>query len=186
MNSLFLLMMNFFNSSWLLTNSCNIMCINIDVIVIFLKNINMIYFINQSTIIKILLNVMFHAKFFNDDSFTTKFIIINIHKAFNAFSYVTSLYCLLWLILFHWQKLYFTMYCQTLSQQFWRLHLHQTKFLILLTFKCLLTLVLWHSLMTLSSFCETFFTWWVMTKFLVRISSLFFLKILLWMIFTFS
>ena len=185
-NSLSLLMINFFNSSWLLINSCSITYVNIDVVAVFLKNINMIYFVNWSTIIKILLNVMLHTKFFDDDSFTMKFIIIDVYEASNAFSCVTSLYCLLWLILFHWQKLHFAIYCWILLQQFWRLHFHWTKSLIFLTFKCLLTLVSWHSLMTLSSFCETLFMWWVVARFLVRIFSLFSLRISLWVIFTSS
>ena len=148
MNSLSLSIINFFNSLWLLINSYSITCINTDAVAVFLKSINMIYFVNQSTIIKILLNVTFYAKFFNNDSFTIKFIIIDVHEAFNTFSCVTSLYCLLWLILFYWQKLHFAIYCQILLWQFWRLHFYWIKSLILLTSKCLLTLVLWHFLMT--------------------------------------
>ena len=183
-NSLFLSVINFFDSLWLLINSCSMTCINTDVIAVFLKSINIIYFINWSTIIKILLNVTFHAEFFNDNNFTMKFIITDVHKVFNAFSYVTSSYCLLQSILFHWQKLHLAIYCQILLQLFWRLHFHQTKFLVLLTFKCLLTLVSWHSLMTLSLFCETLFMWWIVMRFLVKIFSLFSLRIFLWMIFT--
>ena len=186
MNSLSLLIINFFDSLWLLINSHNIIYINTDAVAVFLKSINMIYFVNQLIIIKILLNVTFHAEFFDDNNFIMKFIVINIHKVSNAFSYVTSSYCLLWLILFYQQKLHFTMYCQTLLQQSQRLHFHQMRFLIFLTSKCSLTLVSWHFLMTSLSFCETSFMWWVVTRFLVRILSLFSLKIFLWINFTLS
>ena len=179
MNNLFLSVMNSFDSSWLLINFHNIICVNTDVVAVFLKSINMIYFVNWLIIIKILLNVTFHTEFFNNNSFTMKFIVTDIHKAFNAFSCVTSLYCLLQSILFHWQKSHFAIYCQTLLQQFWRLHFCQTRSSVLLIFKCSLILVLWHFLMTSSSSCETSFMWWMMTRFLVRISSLFSLRILL-------
>ena len=179
-------MMNFLDSSWLLINSHNMIYINTDVIIVFLKSINMIYFVNQLTIVKISLNMTFHAEFFNNDNFTIKFIIINIHEALDVSSYVTSSYCLLWLILFCWQKLHFAMYCWTFLQQFQRLHFHQTRFLILLTSKCSLTLVLWHSLMISSLFCETLLRWWVVMRLLVRIFLLFFLRIFLWVIFTLS
>ena len=185
-NNLFLSVINSFDSLWLLINFCSIIYINTDAVTVFLKNINMIYFVNQLTIIKILSNVMSHAEFFDDDNFTMKFIIINVHEAFNTFSCVTLLYCLLWSILFHQQKLHFAMYYQTFLQQFWTLHLHQTKSLILLTFRCLLILVLWYFLMILSSFCETSSTWWVIAKSLVKIFLLFFLRIFLWVISTLS
>ena len=185
-NNLFLLMINFFNNSWLLTNFCSIIYINIDVITVFLKNINIIYFINQLTIIKMLSNMTLYTEFFNDSNFTMKFIIINVHRTSNAFSCVTLSYCLSQLILFCWQKLHFAIYHWTFSWQFQRLHFCQTRSLIFLTSRCLLILILWHSLMILLLFCETSFTWWVVTRFLVRIFSLFSLRIFLWMIFTFS
>ena len=115
-NSLSLLMINFFDSLWLLINSHNIIYINTNAVAVFLKVINMIYFINQSIIIRILSNMTFYAEFFDDDSFIMKFMIINVHKALSAFSCVTLLYCLLWSILFCWQKSHFAMYCWILSQ----------------------------------------------------------------------
>ena len=114
MNNLFLLMMNSLDSLWLLINSYNIIYINTDAVAVFLKNINIIYFVNQLTIVKMLSNVMSYAEFFDDNNFTMKFIVIDVHEASDTSSQVTSSYCLSQLILFHWQNLYFTMYCWTL------------------------------------------------------------------------
>ena len=154
-NNLSLLMMNFLNSLWLLINSCSIIYVNTDAVIIFLKNINIIYFVNWLIIIKILLNVTFHAEFFNNNSFTIKFIVTDVHKTSNASSWITLLYCLSQLILFCWQKLHFAIYCWTFLWQFQRLCFHQMKSSVLLTFKCLLILALWHFLMISSLFCET-------------------------------
>ena len=172
-------MINSFDNLWLLINFCSIIYINIDAVAVFLKSINMIYFVNWLIIIKILSNVTSHAEFFDDDSFTMKFIVINIHKASNASNYVILLYCLLQLILFCWQKLHSAMYCQILLWQFWKLCFHQMKSSVFLIFKCLLTLVLWYFLMISSLLCETLLRWWIVTRLLVRIFSLFFLRIFL-------
>jgi hypothetical protein len=66
-NSLSLLMINFFNSSWLLINSCSIMYVNTDAVAVFLNEINIVYLINLFTIINMLSNFIFHAEFFDDE-----------------------------------------------------------------------------------------------------------------------
>jgi hypothetical protein len=46
----------FFDSPWLLINSCSMMYINTDAVVVFLNEMNMVYLVNLSTIVNILLN----------------------------------------------------------------------------------------------------------------------------------
>jgi hypothetical protein len=73
-------MINFFNSSWLLINSCSIMYINTDAV--SLNEINIVYLINLFTIVNMLSNLTFHAEFFDDDNFIMKFIVTDFHNLF--------------------------------------------------------------------------------------------------------
>jgi len=68
--------------------------ISTDAVVVFLNEMNMMYLISLSTIVNILLNFTFHAKFFDVSNFVMKFIVINSHDAFNVFSHVTLSYLL--------------------------------------------------------------------------------------------
>jgi len=70
------------------------MYINTDTVVVFLNEINIMYLVNLSTIVNILLNFTSHAEFFDIDNFVMKFIVTDSHDAFNVFSYVTSSYFL--------------------------------------------------------------------------------------------
>jgi len=70
------------------------MYINTDAVIISLNKMNKMYLINLLTIVNILSNFTFHVRFFNVNSFIMKFIVTDFHDAFNAFSYVTSLYLL--------------------------------------------------------------------------------------------
>jgi len=69
--------------------------INTDAVVVFLNEMNMVYLINLSTIVNILLNFTSHAEFFDVDNFVMKFIVTDFHGTFDVFSYVTSSYLLL-------------------------------------------------------------------------------------------
>jgi hypothetical protein len=51
----------FFDSLWLLINSCSMMYINTDAVVVFLNEMNMVYLVSLSTIVNILLNFTPHA-----------------------------------------------------------------------------------------------------------------------------
>ncbi len=66
------------------------MYINIDAVAISLNEINIVYFINLFTIINILLNLTFHAEFFDFNNLMIKFIITDSQSTFNVFSFVTS------------------------------------------------------------------------------------------------
>ena len=70
------------------------MYINTDAVVVFLNEMNMMYLINLSTIVNILLNFTPHAGFFDVDNFVMKFMITDFHDAFSAFSHVTLSYLL--------------------------------------------------------------------------------------------
>lgn len=81
-------------------SSCSMMQVNTDADTVSLNEMNIVYLINQFTIVKMLLNLTSHAEFFDDDSFTMKFIVTVSHDVFCAFIHVISLYCLSQLILF--------------------------------------------------------------------------------------
>jgi len=68
------------------------MYINIDVIAVFLNKMNIVYLIKLFTIINILLNLIFHIEFFNNNNFIMKFIVTDFHNLFSVSIYVTSLY----------------------------------------------------------------------------------------------
>jgi hypothetical protein len=144
-NSLSLLVINFFDSLWLLINSCSMMYINTDAVVVFLNEMNMVYLINLSTIVNILLNFTSHAEFFDVNNFIMKFIVTDSHDAFSAFSCVTSSYLLSFWILFLWHELHLMMYLMIQFLRLLILCLLHMRFSVLLTSKCLLTLLLWHT-----------------------------------------
>ncbi len=70
------------------------MYINTDAVVVFLNEMNMMYLINLSTIVNILLNFTSHVKFFDINNFVMKFIVTDSHDTFDVFSYVISSYLL--------------------------------------------------------------------------------------------
>jgi len=70
------------------------MYINTDAVAVFLNEMNMVYLINLSTIVNILLNFTSHVRFFDVSNFVMKFIVTDSHDTFNVFSCVTSSYLL--------------------------------------------------------------------------------------------
>ena len=70
------------------------MYINTDAVVVFLNEMNMMYLINLSTIVNMLLNFTSHAESFDVDNFVMKFIVTDSHDAFSVFSCVILLYLL--------------------------------------------------------------------------------------------
>jgi len=70
------------------------MYINTDAVVIFLNEMNMMYLINLSTIVNILLNFTSHAESFNVSNFIMKFMVTDFHDTFSASSCVTLSYLL--------------------------------------------------------------------------------------------
>jgi len=167
-------MINFFNSLWLLINSCSIMYVNIDAVAVSLNEINIMYLINLFTIINMLLNHTFHAEFFNDDSFVMKFIVIDFHDLLNMLIYVISSYFLFLWILFLWHDSHLMMYFAIQFLKSLILHFCCTRFSILLTSRCSSTQLLWHFYINSSFIKEAFFTLYVAANSFVRI--LFFLN----------
>ena len=84
--------------------------VNTDAVAVFLNEMNMVYLVNLSTIVNILLNFTLHVRFFNVDNFIMKFIVTDSHDASDVFSYVTLSYLLSLWILFLQHKLHLTMY----------------------------------------------------------------------------
>jgi len=70
------------------------MYVNIDAVAVSLNEINIMYLINLFTIINMLSNHIFHAEFFDDDSFIMKFIITDFHDLFSISIHIISLYFL--------------------------------------------------------------------------------------------
>jgi len=70
------------------------MYVNIDAVAVFLNEMNIVYLINLFIIINMLLNHTFHVRFFDDDSFIMKFIIIDFHDLFSVSIHVISSYLL--------------------------------------------------------------------------------------------
>ncbi len=70
------------------------MYVNTDAVAVFLNEMNMVYLVNLSTIVNILLNFTSHARFFNIDNFVMKFIVTDSHGAFDVSSCVISSYLL--------------------------------------------------------------------------------------------
>ena len=152
-NSLSWSVMNFFDSSWLLTNSCSIMYINTDAVADSLNKMNIIYFVSQFTIISMLLNLTFHAEFFNDDNFTMKFIVTDFQELSDTSSCLISSYLLSLEILFCQHELHLAIISVICFLQFTMLCLHHTRFSVHFTSKCSAVLLLWHFLMIFSSLC---------------------------------
>jgi len=70
------------------------MYINTDAVAVFLNEMNIVYLINLFTIVNMLSNCTFHAKFFDDNNFVMKFIVTDSHDLLSAPICVTSSYCL--------------------------------------------------------------------------------------------
>jgi hypothetical protein len=70
-----LLVINFFDSPWLLINSCSMVYINTGAVVVFLNEMNMVYLVSLSTIVNILSNFTPHAGFFDVGNFVMKFMV---------------------------------------------------------------------------------------------------------------
>jgi len=70
------------------------MYVNTDAVAVSLNEMNMVYLINLSTIVNILLNFTSHAEFFNVDNFVMKFMVTDSHDTFSVFSCVTLSYLL--------------------------------------------------------------------------------------------
>jgi len=185
-NSLSLLMINSFDSPWLLTNSCSMVYINTDAVVVFLNEMNMVYLVNLSTIVNILSNFTPHAKFFDVDNFVMKFIVTDFHGAFDASSRVTSSYFLSLWILFLWHELHLTMYSVIQFLRLLILCLLCMRFSVLLTSRCSLTLLSWHTCISSSFVKRVCFTLYVAAKPFVRISLSSSLRISMWIFFTSS
>ncbi len=67
------------------------MYINTDAVAVSLNEMNIIYFINLFTMINMLSNLTFHARFLNFDSFIIKSMITDSQSALSVFSYVILL-----------------------------------------------------------------------------------------------
>jgi len=185
-NSLSLLMINFFDSSWLLINSCSMVYINTDAAVVFLNEMNMVYLISLSTIVNILLNFTPHAKSFDIDNFVMKFIVIDSHGAFGVFSHVTSLYLLSLWILFLQHELHLMMYSVIWFLRLLILCLLCMRFSVLLISRCSSALLLWHTHISSSFVKRACFILHVAATPFVRISLSSSLRILMWIFFTSS
>ncbi len=185
-NSLSLSVINFFDSLWLLINSYSMMYINTDAVVIFLNEMNMMYLINLSTIVNILSNFTSYVRFFDIDNFVMKFIVIDSHDTFSVFSHVTSSYLLFLWILFLQHKSHLTMYLVIQFLRLLILCLLHMRFSVLLTLRCSLTLLLWHTYISSSSVKRVCFTLYVAVKSFVRIFLSSSLRISVWIFFTSS
>ncbi len=68
--------------------------VNTGAVAVSLNGMNMVYLVNLSTIVNILLNFTPHARSFDVDNFVMKFMITDSHGAFSASSHVTLSYLL--------------------------------------------------------------------------------------------
>jgi len=183
-NSLSLSVINFFDSSWLLINSHSMVYINTDAVAVFLNEMNIVYLVNLSTIVNILSNFTPHVRFFDVSNFVMKFMVIDSHDAFSVSSCVTLLYLLSLWILFLWHELHLTMYLVIWSLRSLILCLLHTRSSVLLTSRCSLALLSWHTHISSSSVKKVCFTLYVAAKPFVRIFLLSSLRILMWIFFT--
>ena len=165
--------MNFFDSSWLLTNSCSMMYINTDAVADSLNGMNIIYFVSQFTIISMLSNLTPHAGSFNGGNFTMKFIVTDSQGPSGTSSHLISSYLLSLEILFHQHELHLAIISVICSLQFAMLCLHCMRFSVHFTSKCLTVLLSWHFLMIFSSLCHDNSMWYVAAKSFVKTSSAF-------------
>ncbi len=67
------------------------MYINTDAVAVSLNEMNIMYFINLFTMINMLSNLTFHARFLNFDSLMIKFMITDSQDTFSTFSHVILL-----------------------------------------------------------------------------------------------
>jgi len=67
------------------------MYINTDAVAVSLNEMNIMYFINLFTMINMLSNLTFHARFLNFDSLIIKFMITDSQDTFSTFSHVILL-----------------------------------------------------------------------------------------------
>jgi len=67
------------------------MYVNINAVIVSLNKMNIIYFVNLFTMINILSNLTFHARFLNFNSLMIKFMITDSQNTFSTFSYVILL-----------------------------------------------------------------------------------------------
>jgi len=185
-NSLSLSVINFFDSPWLLINSCSMVYINTDAVVVFLNEMNMMYLINLLTIVNILSNFTPHAKFFDVDNFVMKFMVIDFHDTFDVFSCVILSYLLSLWILFLWHESHLMMYSVIWSLRSLILCLLYMRFSVLLTLRCSSALLLWHTYISSLSVKEACFILYVAVKPFVRILLSSSLRILTWIFFTSS
>ncbi len=162
------------------------MYVSTDAVTVSLNEMNIVYFVNQFTMINILSNFISHAEFFDSDSFMMKFMITDSQSAFSAFSLITLSYLLSLWILFLQHESHLATYSVIQFLRSLMLHLLHTRFSVHLTSRCLSALLLWHTHMSSSSVKKVFFTLYVAAKSLVRVSSLFLCRISVWIIFTFS
>ena len=133
------------------------MYVNTDAVADSLNEMNIVYFISQSTIISMLLNLIPHAEFFNGDNFTIKFIVTDFQEPSNTSNCLISSYLLSLEILFCWYELHFAIISVIHFLQFTMLCLHCMRFSVHFTSKCPAVLLSWHSLMIFSSLhCDNF------------------------------
>jgi len=118
------------------------MYVNTGAVAVSLNEMNMVYLVSLSTIVNILLNFTPHAESFNVNNFVMKFMVTDSHGTFSAFSHVTLSYLLSLQILFLWHESHLTMYSVIQSLRSLILRLLCMRFSILLTSRCLLTLLL--------------------------------------------
>jgi len=183
-NSLSLSVINFFDSPWLLINSCSMMYINIDAVVVFLNEMNMVYLVSLSTIVNILSNFTSHARFLDVSNFIMKFMITDSHDPLSVFSCVTLSYLLSLWILFLWHELHLTMYSVIWSLRLLILCLLHTRSSVLLTSRCSLALLSWHTCISSLFVKRACFTLYIAAKPFVRIFLLSSLRISVWIFFT--
>ncbi len=179
-------MINSFDSLWLLINSCSMVYINTDAVVVFLNEMNMMYLVNLSTIVNILLNFTPHVKFFDVDNFVMKFIVTDSHDTFGVFSHVTLLYLLSLWILFLQHESHLMMYSVIWFLRSLILCLLCMRFLILLTSRCSSALLLWHTCISSLFVKKAYFILYIAVKPFVRIFFSSSLRILMWIFFTSS
>ncbi len=72
-------------------NSHSIIYININAVAVSLNKMNIMYFINLFTIINMLLNLTFYAKFFDFNNLIIKFMITDSQNTFNTFNFIILL-----------------------------------------------------------------------------------------------
>jgi hypothetical protein len=121
-----------------------------------------------------------HAESFDVSNFVMKFIVTDSHDASSVFSCVISSYLLSLWILFLQHELHLMMYSVIWSLRSLILCLLCMRFSVLLTSRCSLALLLWHTCISSSSVKGVCFTLYVAIKPFVRIPLLSSLRISVW------